>query len=601
MGIGLRYLLFIIFLLLPLAAHSQDTRPDSINISNRICTLTGSEGADFNALIAQKNQFDCTEDKYSKATDYLWLVANVKAQAGQFSDPIIRMRTSRHGDVSILRHFNDGSSYNEFIALKDMDEKWRSPYAIAVDLRDDIGRNPDFIAIGIQKPWDPQNWQDVKILERILDEQLDQESRQYSALITGLLFAPILLNFVIFIIIRQRFILYHTLMVVGIMVNHISWTGQIFDIFPSITMADRSIISHIALSAVGFAACMLIRSICNPKKLGRFLQSALLIAGSSCLLITIIVMILSPAWPLIGSQIFHIFFIIMTFTALCSLIYASLRGDKMAMLQLAGLSFAIVISIIRVGRALGFWENAPVLDLEFNIAVMLELLTISYVVGLRAYQLRKSRDEALQESKVLGLLAHSDSLTKLLNRRGFMEKYSKIAAQSEKRDINRAIMLIDIDKFKKVNDEFGHDAGDMVLVQMGTLLKNSCRENDICARLGGEEFILLISSYKENGVDSFAQRLRATINNHDFSDDEITLDKITVSIGIVMMDLAQERDFKAYYHAADKALYSAKHLGRDAIVFGQLSKPDALNASDRMQSKEDGIKKGGDEFTPAPL
>lgn len=593
----MRYLLFIILLLLPIASHSQ-TPAGAVNISNNICTLMGSEGADFDGLIAQKNQFDCSDKKYSKATDYLWLIADIDAMRNQFSDPIIRMRTSRHGDISILRHFADGSNYNEFIALNTMDEKWRAPYAIAADLTDDKGRYPEYIAIGIEKPWDPQNWQDIKILERTLDRQLDQQSRQFSALITGLLFAPILLNFVIFIIIRQRFILYHSLMVVGIMVNHISWTGQIFDIFPSITMADRSIISHIALAAVGFAACMLIRSICNPRKLGRFLKSALLIAGSSCLLITVILMIISPSWPLIGSQIFHTFFIIMTLTALYSLAHASLRGDKMAMLQLAGLSFAIIISIIRVGRALGFWENAPIMDMEFNLAVMLELLTISYVVGLRAYQLRKSRDEAVQESKMMGLLAHSDPLTKLLNRRGFMEKYSKIAGQFEKRDINRAIMIIDIDKFKKVNDKYGHDAGDMVLIQMGQLIQQTCREDDICARLGGEEFILLISSYKENGIDSFAQRLRKTINNHNFAQDAIHIGKLTVSTGIVMMDLAKEKDFKAYYHAADSALYKAKNQGRDCIIFGELSgQEDAIASANR--AKVDGIKKGGDTVIPA--
>ena len=595
----MRYLLLILLMLLPVTAHSQDMQLNSVNISDKICTITGYEGANFNDLIARESQFDCSDEKYSKAADYLWLIGNISQISNRFSDPIIRMRTSRHGDISILRRFKDGSSYNEFVDLKNMNEKWRAPYAIAVDIKDDRGRNPDLIAIGIEKPWDPQNWQDIEILERVLDEKLDQESRQYGALITGLLFAPILLNFVIFIIIRQRFILYHSLMVIGIMINHISWTGQIFDIFPSITMADRSIISHIALSAIGFAACMLIRSICDPKKLGRFLQSALLIAGSSCLLITIILMAISPSWPLIGSQIFHIFFIIMTLTASYSLIHASLRGDTMAMLQLAGLLLAIIISIMRVGRALGYWDDAPILDMEFNIAVMLELLTITYVVGLRAYQLRKSRDKAVQESKVMGILAHSDPLTKLLNRRGFMEQYSKIAAQSEKREINRAIMIVDIDKFKNVNDEYGHDAGDMVLLQIGQLLKNTCRENDICARLGGEEFILLISSYKENGVDSFAQRLRHTIKAHNFSDGAISLQNITVSIGIIMMDLAKEQDFKAYYHAADKALYSAKHLGRDAIVFGELSKPNALNVTVHKQGRKDGIKKGGDEFTPA--
>lgn len=596
-----RLLLYLI-LILPSAALAQSHSPIT-NVYDQICTVTGP--SDINDILLQADQYDCSADKLKKATDYLWIIAPIGAAQRGIDDPVMRLRTSRHGAITIYRKFADDRILREHIPLSTMNEKWRSPYAIAVDLADDKGRKPDIAVIGIEKPWDPQNWQDIEILDRETDLELDQYNRQISALFTGLLFAPILLNFVIFIVIRQRFILFHSLMVAAILVNHISWTGQIFTLIPSATMADRSMIAHIALSLIGFGACMLMRDICDPKKLGKFFNSALLINSTTCMIITICLMVIAPALPLVGSHIFHFFFIIMTMTAFISLIYASLRGDKMAMLQLLGLSGAIIISILRVGRALGWWFATPVLDIEFNLAVMLELLTISYVVSLRAYQLRKSRDDAVQESKFMGQLAHHDSLTSILNRRGFMEQYERITAQSEKRNVHRALMILDVDKFKDVNDTYGHDAGDMVLVQLGELLKKICREDDIYARHGGEEFILIISSHQLDGIHAFAQRLRLAISENSFDDGNITLDQITVSIGIVHMDLERTRDYNIYYRTADKALYHAKNSGRNQIAYGELPYLYNATAEHKKYNPSGGAhegsehKKSGDDGTPA--
>ncbi len=579
--------LLLFILIIPNVAHAQSNQ-SIVNLYDQSCTLTGISNV--NDILLQKDQYDCSDNKLNKATDYLWIIIPVAAAQQGIDNPTLRMRTSRHGAVTVYRKFADERIISDHLPLETMHEKWRSPYAIAVDLADDKGQKPELAIIGIERPWDPQNWQDIEVLEKDYDTQLNQNSREISALFSGLLFAPILLNFVIFIVIRQRFILYHSVMILGIMINHISWTGQIFDLIPGANMADRSMVSHIALALVGFAASMLMRDICDPKKLGEFFRSALLVNSSACLIVTIILMIIAPNLPLLGSQIFHFFFIIMTMTALLSLTYASIRGDKMAMLQLLGLSIAIIISVLRVGRALGWWNATPVLDIEFNIAVMFELLTISYIVSLRAYQLRKSRDIAVQESKFMGRLAHSDPLTKILNRRGFMEQYERITAQSEKRNIHRAMMILDIDMFKHVNDTFGHDAGDMVLVQMGELLRNSCREDDVYARHGGEEFILIISSPQASGIDIFAHRLCKTITKHIFQDDNLTVGNITVSIGIVHMDLERTRDFSIYYRTADKALYHAKDNGRNQIAYGEL--PNLYNATSEH-------KKSGDNQTPA--
>lgn len=595
----LRHILFLcISALLLIMPHNTYAQSSSVgtpfqnitDIHPNLCSLTGNKDKRPEAILKLRSQYDCGKDKNTKVTDYIWFIAPISDAQKNLIEPVLRIRTARHGDIDVYRQYEDGSILHQKLAIETMHENWRSPYAVAANLLDASGRKPTHIIIGVDKPWDPQNLQDIEILEKSEDLRLERQNSELSALFAGLLLAPLLLNLVIIALIRQAFIFYHTIMVVSIGINHISWTGQIFTLFSDATMAHRSAISHIALAMIGFGACMLIRAICDPKKLGSLMRHLLCIGSVACVIVTVCVTILAPSLPLIGSQIFHIFFAFMAAIGLCALIYASLRGDKMAMLQLLGLSGAIIVASIRVGRALGWFYDVPVLDFEFNLAVLLELLTISYIVGLRAKQLRQSRDAAVEESKVMGRLAYTDPLTQLLNRRGFMIRYDKIAAQSEKRNIHYALMLMDIDKFKQVNDTYGHDVGDEVLIQMSELLRKTCREDDVYARHGGEEFILLISSHQENGVDAFANRLCESIANNEFKHNNVKIEKITTSIGIVSMDLELSRNFDAYYRAADKALYVAKNSGRNQIAYGELT-----NIKDETLAQ----KKGGDEFTPA--
>jgi len=469
--------------------------------------------------------------------------------------------------------------------IDDLDDNWRSAYAIGVELVDDQRRKPVQIIIGVKDPWDPQNWFDLEILEKEDDIRLDQQSREISALITGILLAPLLLNLVFYATIQKRFIVFHTIMTFAVFINHVSWTGQIFNIFSSATTVDRSTISHIALSVVAFGGLMLIRSMCDPQKLGNVARSALLIASSSCVIITICVMIFASSLALLGSQIFHISIAITVLIGVISLIYASLRGDKIAMLQLLGMAPAMIIGMLRISRALGWVDYVPILDLGFNFAVLTEVLVTSMIVASLATNLRKDHDAAIKAS--------TDHLTQILNRRGFMEQYDKMIDQSTKQKIQHTLMILDIDNFKQVNDKYGHDAGDIVLVQIAQLLKTACHIDDIYARLGGEEFILVISSHQSANIEAFANQLRKTISNHQFKDGDLILDQITVSIGIAPMDIEQVNDFNIYYRTADIALYKAKDTGRNQVAFGTLPKI--------RNEISDSNKKGVDTVIPSSL
>ncbi|HFQ5279971.1 TPA: GGDEF domain-containing protein [Vibrio vulnificus] len=151
-------------------------------------------------------------------------------------------------------------------------------------------------------------------------------------------------------------------------------------------------------------------------------------------------------------------------------------------------------------------------------------------------------------------LAHIDPLTGALNRRAFVEATYFINDKPRHYDHHTALLMIDLDKFKEINDQFGHPAGDKVLMQIAATLKKQIRSDDLLARFGGEEFaILLRAMVEQTVVEHQNQRIRCTI-----------------SIGIAL-PIPTDQGFEELMQRADHALYVAKRKGRNQIILSGMT------------------------------
>ena len=161
-------------------------------------------------------------------------------------------------------------------------------------------------------------------------------------------------------------------------------------------------------------------------------------------------------------------------------------------------------------------------------------------------------------------LATNDALTELPNRRHFIEAVDKEIARSARLGLPLAMCIVDIDHFKHINDQFGHIAGDDALRQMALILRGFVRSGDIAARIGGEEFaVVLPETTAEDAAATFAETLREAIAQATFTlHGEVR--KITVSVGIAGMCPGRETR-STLMHAADAALYRAKDEGRNCV------------------------------------
>ncbi len=157
-----------------------------------------------------------------------------------------------------------------------------------------------------------------------------------------------------------------------------------------------------------------------------------------------------------------------------------------------------------------------------------------------------------------------DGLTQLFNRRYFNETLEREINRSRRYTRALSLVLFDIDYFKKINDEFGHVAGDALLRQLAVVIKPRLRREDVLARVGGEEFALLLPEVALDGAATTAEKVRETVESSSFVFDDAVM-PCTVSLGIAEWDGDRMAAPKDLYGKADEALYRAKQGGRNRV------------------------------------
>jgi len=192
----------------------------------------------------------------------------------------------------------------------------------------------------------------------------------------------------------------------------------------------------------------------------------------------------------------------------------------------------------------------------FSVVLMC-LLTVTVFLFIRSVRLGKKLKE----------MANTDALTDIFNRRFFMELSEIQISRSLRTGIDCFVIIFDLDFFKKVNDTYGHQAGDKVLKEVAHRVKNTIRAYDILGRYGGEEFIIFMTAakaIKKDDVINAAERIRLEICNKPVEYEGLQI-PISASFGISYASPKYDMDTATKY--ADEALYKAKNTGRNKVVF----------------------------------
>lgn len=219
----------------------------------------------------------------------------------------------------------------------------------------------------------------------------------------------------------------------------------------------------------------------------------------------------------------------------------------------------VAISLLRFASTLrgpssgSLFQGGLIFSLQFIAA---DLILVGTALGFTAIANRKLAGHLERE-------ALTDSLTQVFNRRAVENIAGRLLGHASRHGKPVSILLIDLDNFKRVNDSFGHPAGDLALLQFAGLAKETLRQSDIFARLGGEEFIAVLPDTGRDEAHATAERLRSAVNKNGFTLGGEPI-KLTTSIGLVAYP-EDGADWSTLLAKADALLYQAKRSGRDRV------------------------------------
>jgi diguanylate cyclase (GGDEF)-like protein len=211
--------------------------------------------------------------------------------------------------------------------------------------------------------------------------------------------------------------------------------------------------------------------------------------------------------------------------------------------------------------AMLWWASAVDggLDVEHVLVWSIVLLCVAAVACTTSESMRGLAEDLHRANADLTELARTDPMTGLLNHRSFHEELGAALARRDRDGSTLALLLLDVDHFKQVNDAFGHPHGDEVLLRVADAIRGSVRLGDLVGRTGGEEFAVILPSTGQAGAEAVAERVREAIAEPGLPP------RVTASAGLALAPThATERD--PLVRIADAALYAAKREGRDRLV-----------------------------------
>lgn len=237
------------------------------------------------------------------------------------------------------------------------------------------------------------------------------------------------------------------------------------------------------------------------------------------------------------------------------------QGDKASLYLLIGWSVYAVGVGMSTAMLRGLVDMSPWSHYAYQAAALFEMLMWLGVLSVRLDEMRQQAERAGREREALQSLAHTDALTGLPNRRCLlMELDAALARLAQSSSL--AVYLLDLDGFKGVNDQLGHDAGDELLIAVGQRLQNAVRANDTLARFGGDEFVLLAPDVNSEAAQVLGEKILAQFK------DPFEIRGVTCAIGLTVGYALSPRDGHTsanLLRCADQAMYNGKQAGKRCV------------------------------------
>ena len=375
----------------------------------------------------------------------------------------------------------------------------------------------------------------------------------------GAVLIMLMYNFLIYLMIKNKSFLYYVLFHLSYIVFALGLSGISFQLFWPENPNLNQYVIPMAMSLTGAFSLLFSIHFLDIKLINRKLYQFLYTLAIISFLTSLVPFIYGYSLgSILGSLITFMIAIILF---ILSLYLAVFKKNINALFYFVAWSFFCVGVVISHLSNIGIMPSTMLTSFSSQIGSFFEVLLLS--IGLAYYysRLKDEHRELTYSNDQLRLLSHTDMLTKSYNRRYFNEKVKQyLMAITGKKKENIALLMLDLDYFKNINDKYGHDTGDKVLISFVNICKSLIRKDDIFARYGGEEFVLFLPHTDKNTAFTLAKEINTKLSNYIIISAPRL--QVTVSIGISTNTF----ELEALLKQADKALYQAKDAGRNTLI-----------------------------------
>ncbi len=506
-------------------------------------------------------RFACGGSPRDYQQDSLWLRADLRRLPVDRNDVVLMVHHSRFDRLGVTFSYADGSVERQEVRSGDYGSHWRAGGQIAFEA-------PVHVAplVAVTLRFDKLASEGL-LRARLLNRgDSGAQSAALAALIGAaltLLAIAALYNLSLAIAVRRQFLAWHGGWAACMFLWGLIWSQLHLLAIPGAagTLSAQAC-TFLACLAVPLATTSVVTSL-GGDALPRWAKGVTCALGGAVGLCGIpLTLLRSAAIESVGSVASILILAALVAVAGC-LAWAWRRGSAEARDFAGAWSLPMVtLAVIQIVNIEGsFWGGGSKIVVLF--AAAWQTLWLSVAATRRFAQLRIERDRARAGEAQASELARRDPLTGLRNRRGFVDTIGPLLDQARAGTSPVALLLIDIDRFKSINDVHGHEAGDMVLIGIERRLQRWDGALCAVARLGGEEFALLIAGLDSFALARFADSVCQEIAACDHHE-AIGARAVTASIGVA--EAQGQGDFQQLYRLADQALYAAKQAGRNRVV-----------------------------------
>lgn len=564
------FVAFLVYLCLGSPALADVPMWDSL------CTRSSAKEVSAREMLSAGRAFDCSESKYAVEGPRVWVEIPFRAEA--LPPGIVEVQGDSNGLSTMEVHalLDDGTVLSSEFPEQAVIDSWRpkGQYGLAVPGTEnpEIRNRIRTVYLAIDNPKTVSSISLIKLASKEYWDDLKLPLSVMFAVLCGMAIMPLIYNSFFYGALRYSFMLWHSVMIGATVTYTFSSSGLIFVFFPETDLTTKMLLNFWTL-AIGIAASgFFLVHFVEKGKIAPWLQALIFVTAMLPVAVTATVLRFDDGYSMDARNYYHASFIPIFCIVLYTMVHALRRGSRAIWFQIAGWTPIVLFGLDRVARGMDLYIGLPVLDYGLYFTLVLETIILALGVAYRILRLRRKHEDTLLKQVELKLLADTDGLTTMPNRRAFEKEFER--NQSEHSFSHLAIL--DIDFFKRVNDRYGHEIGDEVLRVVGKELSST---HHFAARIGGEEFTLLMQNdsranrknYPANILTEICESLIRAVGERV---PEIR-EPVTFSVGVA--SIGKRASLRSVMATADRRLYNAKHNGRNQIVWIDISesRPDA--------------------------